>query len=663
MLAAVLLGAVALPGDQQGARDLAPGITEPGIMSPIPQDTFERPSVKDLFRQAFEEPPLREPNEEQLAYKTQELLMKGHAVWKLKPLRGQTEKFCKSYQRQPSWSECKDAVAQAVRSETGSKLALLGLKTISDGYNAPKGCFYDHIKQAASYNTHHTGGDDTTLYRPVCGDPICSTSLCGGTGSCRSRCDVQKSLFALKSAPGKLMPYYHSEHAKPFSDEPQPDVRLGLIVMHGAQRDGADYLCRMQNSVTRHLGSITLANKQAVVIAPQIALTKHHNAWPYSPIYPDHLSWGRTNMVGMDDQETILSWSAGANSSGVPSTSLYDVFDELVEAMANRTLYPNLQQVLVVGHSKGASVVQRYAMTTRILERVPVPVSFHAANPSALVYVSPDRPVPPEEYACGYRDSKRIAAKKWTFKPLSESKFAVEAFGTCSQADKWPYGLSGQFPDYVGRKWGHNKDSIIKMREAFLRKDVNVYSGDADTCNAKVHEALQCEPTTCKMNDCDMETSCAAMYQGVNRMSRIRAYMQQPAISAAKSHTLYSVAKSGHNSCIMFQSKTMRDVLFDNLTAWEFSSSDECPSGQRNAGSSECLVAVQKAAQATGVEVKGLKNVDDGPAANVPYGCSYSSASKMAIFNVTPAGKGGDIYQYVCSALPKPLVRAASSRR
>jgi len=45
---------VALPGDQQGARDLAPGITEPGIMSPIPQDTaFERPSVKDLFRQAL----------------------------------------------------------------------------------------------------------------------------------------------------------------------------------------------------------------------------------------------------------------------------------------------------------------------------------------------------------------------------------------------------------------------------------------------------------------------------------------------------------------------------------------------------------------------------------------------------------------------------------
>jgi hypothetical protein len=273
-------------------------------------------------------------------------------------------------------------------------------------------------------------------------------------------------------------------------------------------------------------------------------------------------------MVGMDDQETILSWSAGANSSGVPSTSLYDVFDELVEAMTNRTIYPNLEKVLVVGHSKGASVVLRYAMTTTIIRRIPVPIGFHAANPSALVYVSPNRPVPPEHYSCGYRDSKHIAAKKFTFKPLMESKYAVDAFGTCSQADKWPYGLSGQFPDYVGRNWPGGKDGIDNMRAAFLRKHVNVYSGEADTCNARVHEALKCYPRSCKMNDCDMETSCAAMYQGVNRMSRIRAYMQQPEVKSS-GHKLISVAKSGHNSCIMFQSKVMRDILFDKLTTGE----------------------------------------------------------------------------------------------
>ena len=570
---AVVLGAVGLPGDQQGTQDVLMAQSAQGA-----QETFDEPSVRDMFRQAFEEPPLREPNEEQFANVTHELLITGHAVWKLKPLHGQAEKFCKTHQRQPSWSECREAVAQAVRSEMGTKLEHQGLKTVSDGSDRPKGCFFDHVHQTAMYNTHHSGGSDTKLHRPICGDPICSNSLCGGTGACHSSCGVKKSLFPLRSAPGKSMPYYHSEHSTPFTEEPQPGVRLGLIVMHGAQRDGADYLCRLQNSITKHLGSVKLATEQTVLIAPQIALSRHHDEWPYKPIYDSHLSWGRTNMVGMDDQETILSWSAGANSSGVPSTSLYDVFDELVEAMTNRTMYPNLEKVLVVGHSKGASVVLRYAMTTTVIRRIPVPIGFHAANPSALVYSSSDRPVPPEHYSCGYRDSKHIASKKWVFKPLAESKYAVDAFGTCSQADKWPYGLSGQFPDYVTRNWPGGKEGIDNMREAFLRKHVNVYSGDADTCNARVHEALKCYPRSCKMNDCDMETSCAAMYQGVNRMSRIRAYMQQPEIRQS-GHKLISVTKSGHNSCIMFQSKIMRDILFDKLLTDEPYTNDAAAAG------------------------------------------------------------------------------------
>ena len=91
---------------------------------------------------------------------------------------------------------------------------------------------------------------------------------------------------------------------------------------------------------------------------------------------------------------------------------------------------------------------------------------------------------------------------------------------------------------------------------------------------------------------------------------------------------------------------------------WAFYS-HECPAGQRNAASSECLAAVQEAAKRAGVEVGGLKNVDDGSAVAVPPGCSYSPVSKMAIFNVNPAGRSSDVYQCVCrhtelSALLQP---------
>jgi len=89
---AVVLGAVGLPGDQQGTQDVLMAQSAQGA-----QETFDEPSVRDMFRQAFEEPPLREPNEEQFANVTHELLITGHAVWKLKPLHGQAEKFCKTH--------------------------------------------------------------------------------------------------------------------------------------------------------------------------------------------------------------------------------------------------------------------------------------------------------------------------------------------------------------------------------------------------------------------------------------------------------------------------------------------------------------------------------------------------------------------------------------
>ena len=94
--------------------------------------------------------------------------------------------------------------------------------------------------------------------------------------------------------------------------------------------------------------------------------------------------------------------------------------------------------------------------------------------------------------------------------------------------------------------------------------------------------------------------------------------------------------------------------------SWAFYSG-ECPAGQRRAASSECSAAVQEAARFAGVEVRGRKNVDDGAAVFVPPGCSYSTVSKMAIFNVNPLGTRGEAYQYVCTAKPNALLQPKSA--
>ncbi len=71
-----------------------------------------------------------------------------------------------------------------------------------------------------------------------------------------------------------------------------------------------------------------------------------------------------------------------------------------------------------------------------------------------------------------------------------------------------------------------------------------------------------------------------------------------------------------------------------------------CPNGQRNAEESECLAAVQEAAQ--GLHVRGIRVVSEGAEGAVPGGCSYSSPSQRAIFNTNPAGRSSSLYKLVC---------------
>ena len=73
-----------------------------------------------------------------------------------------------------------------------------------------------------------------------------------------------------------------------------------------------------------------------------------------------------------------------------------------------------------------------------------------------------------------------------------------------------------------------------------------------------------------------------------------------------------------------------------------------CPDGQRNAAESECLAAVQEAAQALGLRLRGIRVVDEGADGLVPGGCSYSHVSKRAMFNRNPAGRSSSLYELVC---------------
>jgi len=73
-----------------------------------------------------------------------------------------------------------------------------------------------------------------------------------------------------------------------------------------------------------------------------------------------------------------------------------------------------------------------------------------------------------------------------------------------------------------------------------------------------------------------------------------------------------------------------------------------CSAGRRGAAEDECLAAVREAASRDGLEVTGLKVVNDGEAGIVPAGCSYSLHTIKAMFNTNAAGR------YLASKAPAP---------
>ena len=88
-------------------------------------------------------------------------------------------------------------------------------------------------------------------------------------------------------------------------------------------------------------------------------------------------------------------WSAGANNQYPyysQTTSSYTVLDTLVQYFDDRTLFPNMKQIVVAGHSLGAQTVQRYAAIGKQLG-TKSPVTYWVGNPNSYVWLDTNRPL------------------------------------------------------------------------------------------------------------------------------------------------------------------------------------------------------------------------------------------------------------------------------
>lgn len=296
-------------------------------------------------------------------------------------------------------------------------------------------------------------------------------------------------------------------------DAADPSIRRAVIVVHGRLRN-ADVYFRSAETARAAAGHQAVG---ALLVAPQFLADPDEAIAGGLP--PDALRW------------TPEGWMGGEAATAPAPISSFEALDALVARLADRRLFPKLEEIVVAGHSGGGQVVQRYAATSREADELAkakgVALRFVVANPSSYLYFSADR-------------------------PTADGDFAPVVVSACPDVDRWKYGLDGR-PPYAADRSGP------ELEAAYLGRDLTMLLGDRD--RNPNHPAL--------------DKSCAAEAQGPNRLERGLAYARYLAArdGAAFRHVVRVVPGVGHDGDGMFTSPCGVSALFAN---------EPCPAAPRS---------------------------------------------------------------------------------
>ncbi|MDR5667133.1 alpha/beta hydrolase [Burkholderia cenocepacia] len=279
-------------------------------------------------------------------------------------------------------------------------------------------------------------------------------------------------------------------------DQAAPDVVRVFIVIHGTLRNADAYYASGRKVVDK-AGS---AGAGTMVVAPQFLTRADIRAFS---LPASTLAW------------TQEGWKGGEPARQPSPVSSFAALDALLAHFADRRLYPSLSTVVVIGHSAGAQLLQRYAVAGRegdALARTGIAVRYVVANPSSYLYFDDERP-----------NADALAG------------------GACPRATEWKYGLKSA-PPYVASQ------DVRDLETRYVARRVVYLLGQADT-NPYTHF---------------IDRSCAAMAQGPYRLARGLAYFDY----LKKRHPddlaqqVVEVPGVGHDGLGMFTSACGLAVLF-----------------------------------------------------------------------------------------------------
>jgi len=293
-------------------------------------------------------------------------------------------------------------------------------------------------------------------------------------------------------------------------------IRRALIMVHGTGRNADHYF-----STATGAAFLAGALGDTLVISPAFHSADRNCA---DKLAEHEVSWSCNGD----------SWRSGGNATSDPQLSSFDFIDQVLKALADKHVFPNLKAIVVAGHSAGGQFVSRYEMASRVHDSLGVPVTYVVANPSSYAWPDATRALAegdaaPENAVLGWKEEKPHTA--FSYGPFDAA--AVPAY------DRWPYGLEARAGGYT-----------------------------AKTGDAQLKAQLVARPTTYLLSQVDtlplggFDSSPQAMAQGATRRARGEAFVNYLNTRLGGHAQVLIIPECGHNDRCVYTTEAVLPVIF-----------------------------------------------------------------------------------------------------
>ncbi|KAL3429771.1 hypothetical protein BDV09DRAFT_200286 [Aspergillus tetrazonus] len=292
------------------------------------------------------------------------------------------------------------------------------------------------------------------------------------------------------------LPYF-IENTKDLSN-----IKRAVITIAGARRNGWQYCNDMRNALVCAAGrdSVNADMDRVIIAAPEWLNEDDHSAGAV-----------QSNDVYFDNS----SYQQGGPALGPGDVKLssFEALDKLVSSFWNKSVYPELETVVIASHSLGAQMTQRYAML-RPAQPEDANITFGIMNPGSYAWPVSDRPEHDDDCEDTYND--------------------------------WPYGIDdGQsyaLPEYVRDEVVGNRSMV---RERYFSRNIFYGFGLDDHGDGDGH--------------------CEAQWQGDSHLERGQNFdkmLQDLSDGFPETQSVDYIPGVAHDNYKMFVSEPMQRKMF-----------------------------------------------------------------------------------------------------